>query len=80
MRNLTELDLPEILERLKEKAKVSAQKRDDGPGPPSYLMNDLEGTYAEMQILIKKRETTASKFFSKNVTHHAFTILFDSDC
>lgn len=58
----SETDLPNILNRLKKKAKDSAKKNDDGPGPPCYIMNDLEATYSEMQILIKRREKTASMF------------------
>ena len=53
-RKLTEFDLPDILNKLKKKAATCSAKNDDGPGPPCSLMNDLEGTYAEMQILKKK--------------------------
>jgi hypothetical protein len=57
---LSETDLPGIKDRLKKKAASSARKNDDGPGPPCYLMNDLEAQYSEMQILKKSREKTAS--------------------
>ncbi|EFX63057.1 hypothetical protein DAPPUDRAFT_269147 [Daphnia pulex] len=60
---LSETDLPGIKDRLKKKAASSARKNDDGPGPPCYLMNDLEAQYSEMQILKKRREKTA-KFSS----------------
>ena len=53
-RKLTEFDLPDILNKLKKKAATCSAKNDDGPGPPCSLINDLEGTYAEMQILKKK--------------------------
>ena len=61
-RKLTEFYLPD--NKLKKKAATCSAKNDDGPGPPCSLINDLEGTYAEMQILKKKRERTASKYFS----------------
>jgi hypothetical protein len=57
---LSETDLPGIKDRLKKKAASSARKNDDGPGPPCYLMNDLEAQYSEMHILKKRREKTAS--------------------
>lgn len=64
-----EADLPNIKNRLKKKATNSAQKNDDGPGPPCYLMNDLEATYSEMQILKKKRETSASMWFNRKESY-----------
>lgn len=62
-RRLTESDLPNILKKLKKKATTCSEKNDDGPGPPCSLMSDLEGTYAEIQILKKKREKSASECF-----------------
>jgi hypothetical protein len=53
---LSETDLPGIKDRLKKKAASSARKNDDGPGPPCYLMNDLEAQYSEMHILKKRRK------------------------
>ena len=69
---LFETDLPGIKDRLKKKAASSARKNDDGPGPPCYLMNDLEAKYSKMQILKKRREKTVSTCFI--VLHHSTLI------
>jgi hypothetical protein len=53
-------NLPCIQETLKQRARKCSQQRNYGKGQQCSLKNDLEGTYAEIQILKKKKEKTAS--------------------
>jgi hypothetical protein len=53
-------NVPCIQETLKQRARKCSQQRNYGKGQQCSLKNDLEGTYAEIQILKKKKEKTAS--------------------
>jgi hypothetical protein len=53
-------NLPCIQETLKQRARKCSQQRNYGKGQQCSLMNDLEGTYAEIQMLKKNKEKTAS--------------------
>ena len=47
-------NLPSIQETLRQRARKCSQQRNNGKGQQCSLMNDLEGTYAEIQMLKKK--------------------------
>ena len=53
-------NLPCIQETLRQRTRKCSQQRNYGKGQQCSLMNDLEGTYAEIQMLKKKKEKTAS--------------------
>ena len=53
-------NLPSIQETLRQRARKCSQQRNYGKGQQCSLKNDLEGTYAEIQMLKKKKEKTAS--------------------
>ncbi len=49
-------NLPSIQETLRQRARKCSQQRNYGKGQQCSLMNDLEGTYAAIQMLKKKKE------------------------
>ena len=49
-------NLPSIQETLRQRARKCSQQRNYGKGQQCSLMNDLEGTYAEIQMFKKKRK------------------------
>ena len=54
-------NLPSIQETLRQRARKCSQQRNNGKGQQCSLMNDLEGTYAEIQML-KKKERENCKY------------------
>lgn len=53
-RGLKECELPGIAELLLKAANTSDEKMSEGDGPPSYLMNELEGLFVQHQYAQKK--------------------------
>ncbi len=53
-------NLPCIHETLRQRARKCSQQRNYGKRQQCSLMNDLEGNHAEIQMLKKKKEKTAS--------------------
>ncbi len=49
-----------IQETLRQRTRKCSQQRNYGKGQQCSLMNDLEGTYAEIQMLKKKKDKIAS--------------------
>ncbi len=62
-RGLKETELPGIAEKLLNAANTSDEKMSEGDGPPSYLMNELEGLFVQHQYAQKRVNEAGSSLY-----------------